>query len=76
MTERTAFEARIEKRQAVNTAEAAGQVADSLNVRKELMAKVHAGTMTLAEAQSKLKKIQHGAKAAGKVTRAQAFNGG
>lgn len=76
MTERTAFEASIEKREAVKTAEAAGSVADSMAVRLALMARVHSGEITLADAQAELKRIQRGAKASGKVTRAQAFNRG
>lgn len=73
---RTRFEASIDKREALNAAEAAGEVSDSKSVRMELMGRVRSGEITLQEAQRQLKKIQSGAKAVGKVTRAQAFNRG
>lgn len=76
MTERTAFEAGLDKRRALKSAEAAGEVADSMDVRRSLMARVHAGQITLAQAQAELKRIQAGAKRDGKVTRAQAFSAG
>lgn len=76
MAQRTRFEAAIEKRQAVTDAEAAGQVADSMDVRLALMERVHSGEITLAEAQAQLKKIKATAGKTGKVTRAQAFNRG
>lgn len=71
---RTAFEASIEKRQAVKADEAAGRVADSNDVRLALMARVRSGEISLAEAQAELKKIQRSAKGSGKVTRAQSFH--
>jgi hypothetical protein len=74
--QRTRFEASMDKRDALNAAEAAGQVADNLDVRKALMARVHSGEITLAQAQAELKKIQGGAKRAGLLTRAQAFSRG
>ncbi len=73
---RTQFEASREKRDEVKRSEAAGEVADSIDVRKALMARVHAGEITLQDAQSQLKKIKSGAKKSGKVTRAQAFSRG
>lgn len=73
MEPRTRFEASIEKREAVKDAEAAGRVADSMTVRLALMARVHNGEITLADAQAQLKKIKAGAKKAGLVTRQQAF---
>ncbi len=73
---RTRFEASMDKRAAVTAAEAAGNVADSKDVRLELMKRVHAGELTLEQAQSELKRIKRGAKAAGMVTRAQAFSRG
>ena len=57
----------------MHEAEAKGQVADSMEVRKALMARVESGEITLVEAQAELAKIKHGAKAAGKVTRNQAY---
>lgn len=65
-----------EKRAEMNRAEAAGEVADSMDVRMALMARVKSGEITLADAQAELRAIQRKAKAQGKVTRAQAFNRG
>ena len=73
---RTRFEAAREKRNAVKAGEAAGEIADSMECRMALMARVEAGEITLAQAQAELKKIKRGAKAAGKLTRAQAFSRG
>lgn len=73
---RTRFEASIDKRAAVAAAESAGIVADSAEVRLALMRQVHAGELTLEQAQSELKRIKRGAKAAGMVTRSQAFSRG
>lgn len=61
---------------ALKAAEAAGQVVDSMEVRTKLMERVHSGEITLEAAQAELKRIKRGAKAAGKVTRNQAFRGG
>lgn len=74
--QRTRFEAAMDKRDALKTAEAAGQVADNMDVRLALMARVHSGEITLAQAQAELKKIKSGAKRAGLLTRAQAFSRG
>jgi len=73
---RTRFEAGIEKMQAMKTAEQAGQVADSMDVRMALMERVHKGEITLEQAQAELKKIKSGAKKRGLVTRSQAFSRG
>lgn len=73
---RTRFEASIEKTQAMKEAEQAGQVADSMDVRLALMARVKSGEITLAQAQAELKKIQRNAKALGQITRQQAFSRG
>jgi hypothetical protein len=62
-----------ERRRAVRDAEANGLVADSMDVRLALMERVHAGEITLEEAQADLKRIKRGARSAGKTTRAQAF---
>lgn len=59
----------------VKSAEASGRVADSMEVRMAIMARVHAGEITLQEGQAELQRIKRGAKAAGKVTRNQAFRG-
>lgn len=55
--------------------EAEGAVADSMDVRLALMARVHAGEITLVEAQSQLKRIKSSAKKNGQITRNQAFLG-
>jgi hypothetical protein len=73
---RTAFEASIDKKAALNEAEKSGAVADSKEVRLALMERVHRGEITLEQAQAELKKIKAGAKKAGKVTRAQAYSRG
>lgn len=74
--QRTRFEAGRDKRNAVNEAEAKGQVADSMDVRRALMQRVYAKEITLSEAQDELKKIKRNAKKNGMVTRSQAFNQG
>ena len=67
---------RIEaQKRALKDSDASGQVADSMDVRKALMERVHKGEITLEQAQAELAKIKRGAKAAGKVTRSQAFRG-
>lgn len=55
--------------------EAEGAVADSMDVRLALMARVHSGEITLLEAQAQLKRIKSGAKKNGQITRNQAFLG-
>jgi len=60
----------------VEHAESSGQVADSMELRKQLLARVHAGEMTLEEAQAQLARVKRQAKSNGKVTRAQAYRGG
>lgn len=70
------YETHRRKNQAVRTSEEDGEVADSMSVRMALIEKMHAGEMTLAEAQAELKRIQRGAKKAGKVTRSQAYSRG
>ena len=73
---RTAFEASIDKRDALKAAEASGEVADSMDVRMSLMDRVRRGEITLAQAQAELRKIQADANKFGKVTRHQAFSRG
>jgi hypothetical protein len=70
---RTRFEARIDKRQAVNQAEASGQIADSMEYRTKLMERVNAGELTLADAQEELKRVKRNAKKNGLITRTQAY---
>lgn len=74
MIRRTRDQARREKREAIRVAEAAGDVADSIAVRQALIARVDRGEITLLEAQAELKRIQRGAKRAGKSTRSQVWS--
>ncbi len=75
-TYRTRFEAGIEKRQAVRDAEGRGDIADSMDVRLALLARMKAGELTLEQVQAELKRIKRGAKSVGKITRAKAFSNG
>ncbi|WP_339885351.1 hypothetical protein [Vreelandella maris] len=70
-----AFWRNVERRSDLKKAENDGRVADSMEVRKSLMAKVDSGEITLQEAQSELKRIKRNAKKNGQVTRNQAFLG-
>lgn len=70
------YDSSMRKRAAVKSAEASGEVADSMDIRLALMSRVHSGEITLAQAQAELAKIKRGAKASGKVTRSQAFRHG
>ncbi len=63
------------RRRAVREAEESDQVADSLEVRKGLMARVESKEITLAEAQVELRRIKRGAGQRGLITRAQAYTG-
>ena len=69
------FEAR-QKREHQKAAEAAGLVADSMEVRMALMARVHAGEITLTAAQDELKRIKRAASKNGQITRSQAYDRG
>ncbi|WP_202844736.1 hypothetical protein [Luteimonas saliphila] len=75
MAKGDAFWTAQERKASLKEAEAAGQVADSMDVRKTLMQRVHSGEITLEHAQAELRKIKRNAKASGKVTRNQAFLG-
>ena len=68
------FKARM-KREAQRQAEADGLVADSMDVRKALMAKFHSGECTLEQVQAELAAIKRNAKKNGKITREQAYSG-
>ncbi|NCQ51836.1 hypothetical protein GW796_08075 [archaeon] len=76
MTKRKRFEAALDKRDALKNAEEANLVADSIEVRLELMTRVNNGEITLEDAQKELKKIKGKAKNNGKLTRAQAYSRG
>ena len=56
-------------------AEAAGRVADSMEVRRALLQRVNAGEISLEQAQAELARIKRRAKANGQITRNQAFLG-
>ena len=56
-------------------AEAEGRIADSGEVRLELIQRVTRGEITLDECQAELRKIKRQAKSRGMVTRSQAWNG-
>jgi hypothetical protein len=76
MRNRTRFEAGLDKRQAVEDAEEAGTLADSMSVRLALIKRVNNGEISLVAAKVELARIQRNAKKAGKLTRAQAFSRG
>ena len=73
---RYAWEARSDKRRAMNQAEAEGKIADSMEVRHALLERVRIGEITLAEAQSELARIKRNAKKNGLMTRSQAYRRG
>ena len=56
-------------------AEVQGRVADSMEVRLALMARVTSGEITLEDAQAQIKRIKAGAKRGGQITRNQAWLG-
>lgn len=70
------FETQLRKRHAVNKGEEDGIIADSLEVRMQLMKQVDSGEKTLEEVQAELKKIKRNAKRGGLITRQQAFSRG
>lgn len=63
------------RRDAQKQAEAEGKVADSLEVRKAIMARFHNGEITLEQAQSEVASLKRNAKRNGQITRNQAFTG-
>jgi hypothetical protein len=73
---RTRIQARYEKFKSLEEAEKQGKVADSLEVRIALLARVKAGEITLSHAQDELKKIKRNAKKNGMITRTQAYTRG
>jgi hypothetical protein len=73
---RDRWQAGQDKRAAVNAAEAAGEVADSMSVRAVLVERMKSGEITHEQALAELKRIKRGAKAAGKTTRARAWRAG
>lgn len=75
-TNRTRFEASIDKSANRRAEEAAGNVADSMEVRLAIVERISSGEITLAQGQAELKKIKAGAKKAGQITRSQAYSRG
>lgn len=73
---RTKYEASIDKRRAVNAAEDAGLIADSMEVRTALLQRVKSGELTLAEAQQELKRIKRAAPKNGLLARNKAWRMG
>ena len=69
------FQKRRRKLAQMNDAESSGRVADSMDVRLELVRKMHAGEMTLEDVQAELKRIKRNAKKNGQITRDQAYRG-
>jgi hypothetical protein len=53
--------------------EAAGEVADSMEVRAALIKRMETGELTLEQVQAEIKRIKRGAKKNGQVTRSQAY---
>jgi cell fate (sporulation/competence/biofilm development) regulator YlbF (YheA/YmcA/DUF963 family) len=64
-----------DSRRTLKDAEADGLVADSRQVRIDLMAQFHSGEKTLEQVQSELTQIKRNAKKNGQVTRDQAYLG-
>ena len=73
---RTRWEASIDKRRAMKKAEEAGEVADSMEVRHQLLEKVRKGEATLEQVQIELRKIKRSARRNGQITRSQAYRRG
>lgn len=69
------FWAQMECKDNLRKAEENGLVADSMEVREALMARVQRGEITLLEAQSEIARIKRGARKAGLKTRNQAYRG-
>lgn len=71
---RSKQDAVYEKRLAVESAESAGQVADSMEVRARLIAQMQSGEKTLAEIQAELAAIKRAAEKNAQLTRNQVYN--
>lgn len=62
-----------DRRAAMRAADASGIVADSMEVRKALIARFESGEITFEAMQAELAAIKRGAKASGKITRNESF---
>lgn len=69
----TRFEIALRKKEALHEAEKLGVLADSMEVRLQLIEKMHAGEMTLEQVQQELKRIKRNAKKNGLMTRSQVW---
>jgi len=61
---------------AVAVAEERGEIADSMDVRRDLIARMTAGTITHEQALEELARLKRGAAKAGKTTRSRAWRAG
>ncbi len=66
------FEA-VSRRQNVKAMEANGEIADSMEVRLAIVARIDSGDITLEQGQAELRRIKREAKKNGQATRARAF---
>ena len=71
MSRRDWYDRRLDKRVALQIAEEQGLVADSSEFRASLVAKVHAGEMTIEQVQAELRRVKREAKKNGMKTRDQ-----
>ena len=71
MSRRDWYDRRLDKRVAMQIAEEQGLVADSSELRASLVAKVHAGEMTIEQVQAELRRVKREAKKSGMKTRDQ-----
>lgn len=71
MSRRDWYDRRMDKRVALQIAEDQGIVADSSALRASLVAKIHAGEMTIEQVQAELRKVKREAKKNGLKTRDQ-----
>ena len=72
----TKWQDSMRKREAVKIAEAHGIVADSMEVRSQLITRHHRGELTLEEVQAEIKRLKRNAKKNGKMTRDQVWRKG
>ena len=63
----------VKRRDNLKASEAAGEVADSMEIRMALVRRMEAGEITLEQMQAELAAIKRGARKRGLKTRAQAF---
>jgi len=62
------------KRRAVEAAEAAGEISDSMEVRKELLRQVKTGELSVTEMQAALKRVKREGRKKGLKTRSEVYN--